>query len=413
MSRGVVQELAAVAGMDAAIQRVVQLARERLGMDVAWVSHIQDGRLVVETLSGGLPGTPIGVGAAVQAEETYCHWALSGDIPPVVPDTQLNDVTRDMPVTAALGIRSYMGVPIRTGTGLVYGTLCCGSTSPRLDLRQRDLDILAMLAVLIEQSIEEKAQVQAGRREGAIRIRRVLDAGGPDMVYQAIHCLPSQEVVGYEALARFPPDLPGPAEWFAAASDVGLDVELQLAAVQRAITALDVLPAHTWLAINLSPVAILSDQLSALIPPHHAARIVIEMTEHEQVSDYAGLRTAMARLRRLGIRFAADDAGSGYAGMRHLIEIRPDLIKMDYHLTHDIDADPARAAMATALHAFAAATSTVLLAEGVETEDELRAVVDVGITLAQGYHLGRPTDLQTIRRTTEEQAVWRHSSLAR
>lgn len=402
MLRGVVQELAAVAGVESAIQRIVQLARERMGMDLAWVSHFQDGHMVVQTLSGALPGTPVATGFTAELHGTYCLRALVGDIPPVVPDTRANPITCGMPVTTALGIGAYLGVVLRTSDGLLYGTLCCVSVSPRPDLRQRDLDVLTLLAGLIEQAIDDQTKAHAARLEVSTRIRRVLEDGGPRIVYQAIHALPDREIVGYEALSRFPADLPGPAEWFAAAAEVDLGPELQLAALQQALPALDVLPPATWLAINLSPTAICSSALPPLIPHRHAGRIVIEMTEHDEIADYDRLRTAMGGLRELGVRFAADDAGSGYAGMRHLIEIRPDLIKMDYHLTHHIDRDPARTAMATALHAFAAATGATLLAEGVETAAELATVVDLGIGLAQGHHLGRPVDLSTVGRSTAD-----------
>jgi EAL domain-containing protein (putative c-di-GMP-specific phosphodiesterase class I) len=85
-----------------------------------------------------------------------------------------------------------------------------------------------------------------------------------------------------------------------------------------------------------------------------------------------------------------DDAGAGYSGLHHILRLRPDLIKLDMSLTRDIDTDPARQALAAALVAFAYDTDSRIIAEGVETLQELETLASLGIDRAQGYLLGRP-----------------------
>ena len=119
----------------------------------------------------------------------------------------------------------------------------------------------------------------------------------------------------------------------------------------------------------------------------------MEVTEHEAISAYDELTKALGPLQKRGLRVAVDDAGAGYATFQHILRLKPDMIKLDMAITRDIDQDPARRALATALIAFARDTGSVLVAEGVETDGELDALRSLGITVAQGYHLGRPGPL--------------------
>jgi len=119
------------------------------------------------------------------------------------------------------------------------------------------------------------------------------------------------------------------------------------------------------------------------------------VTEHARVADYDLLSRELKNLRNLGAGIAIDDAGAGYSGLQHIIQLKPDIIKLDIGLTRAIDADPARRALATALIFFARETGCVIVAEGVETNSELETLRLLGIPKVQGYFLGRPIDLQS------------------
>jgi len=118
---------------------------------------------------------------------------------------------------------------------------------------------------------------------------------------------------------------------------------------------------------------------------------VLELTEHHRIDSYDSVLGAIEGLRRHGVRLAVDDAGAGYAGLHHILRLRPEILKLDMALTRGIDADPARRALATALVHFAAEIDSMIVAEGVETTEELDTLTSLGVQWAQGYLLGRPT----------------------
>lgn len=117
---------------------------------------------------------------------------------------------------------------------------------------------------------------------------------------------------------------------------------------------------------------------------------MLEVTEHASVSDYSLIAAELAPLRRKGLTLAVDDAGAGFASFRHILKLKPDVIKLDISLIHSIDTDIGCRALAAALIRFAEETGSKVVAEGVETAAELHVLRELGISLAQGYLLGRP-----------------------
>jgi PAS domain S-box-containing protein len=238
-------------------------------------------------------------------------------------------------------------------------------------------------------------QARAEERQARLaRIEHVLGARAISMVFQPISDLATGDVVGAEALARFsatpvrPPDV-----WFAEAADVGLAVELELLAVKLALAQLHRLPPRAYLALNISPATLCTPAAAELFGRTASRRIVVELTEHSQVDDYDALHAALKPLRAAGIRVAVDDAGSGFASLRHILNIHPDIIKVDISITRHIDTDPARRALAAALVTFGHEIGATLIAEGVETCGELETLRALGVTSGQGYHLGQPAPL--------------------
>jgi len=118
--------------------------------------------------------------------------------------------------------------------------------------------------------------------------------------------------------------------------------------------------------------------------------LVLEVTEHVPVDDYAALRTAIESLPA-SVRVAVDDAGSGVANFGHILELRPAFLKLDIGLVRGIDTDLSRQALMVGLLHFARESASQTIAEGVETESELAALRTLGVPFAQGYLLGRPS----------------------
>ncbi|HSO14917.1 MAG TPA: EAL domain-containing protein [Arthrobacter sp.] len=212
--------------------------------------------------------------------------------------------------------------------------------------------------------------------------------------FQPIHCLGSGTIVGAEALSRFPRSgSTSPEAWFMQAASIGMEVELELLALRTAMSAADKLPQDMYLAINLSPRVCLDPRVLATVTQGsiHPSRLVLEVTERQEVDDYEDLLRLLSPLRTSGMRLAIDDAGAGYASMRHIIRLKPDLIKLDRAIIRDIDTEASHRALGAAMVSFAAETGALLVAEGIETTAELNTVTSLGMAAGQGYLLGKPT----------------------
>ena len=197
------------------------------------------------------------------------------------------------------------------------------------------------------------------------------------------------------------------------AAAVGLSDELEIAALETALEAAQELPACIYVALNISPSACLDPRLPDILERSGLAfeRIVLELTERLKVEEYGPLNYALEPLRRRGLRTAVDDAGSGFASMRHVLHVRPEIIKLDRTLITGIQDDEGRLALGAAMSEFARRIGATLVAEGIETEAELAAVTGLGMAAGQGFLLGRPTvnelDWENWRRhSTASTAQW-------
>ncbi|MGH2637341.1 MAG: EAL domain-containing protein [Actinomycetota bacterium] len=252
----------------------------------------------------------------------------------------------------------------------------------------------APVAFGIAEQLESRQQPSRRRRLQRERVERVIEQREFSMVFQPIVDLDDGAMVGAEALARFT-TLPmrSPEAWLAEADAVGLLVDLDLALANASLDALPGLPADAYLTVNVAPETAVSDRLPKLLKQTVPTRVVLEMTEHAPVDDYDTLRAALRTPRVSGVRIAVDDAGAGFASLRHIVRLEPDLIKLDITLTRDIDSDPVRQALAVALVSFARQIGAEVIAEGVETQRQLDALRGAGIRFAQGFYLGRPGPL--------------------
>ncbi len=224
------------------------------------------------------------------------------------------------------------------------------------------------------------------------RVRAMTDmiAGGEfHTVFQPICDLATGVPVGYEALTRFP--AAAPDVMFAQASELGVGLDLEVATVNRALELAQGLPSGCYLSINASPELVGSRFLCARLAGMQRD-MVVELTEHDAVSHYGDMRALLDELRSLA-RIAVDDTGSGYSSLQHLVELAPDVIKIDIALVRNIDSDAAKQAMVDAVTSFAERTGASVVAEGIETEAQRHTLRTLGLHLGQGYLLGRPAPL--------------------
>lgn len=256
-------------------------------------------------------------------------------------------------------------------------------------------EIVCSTRSLVDRRTVEKLSSEEHRRSLG-RIQAILESETIDPVYQPIYELSSGRAIACEALSRFPGDPErSPDRWFAEAWDVGLGVPLELLAVRIAATALARLPAGISLCLNASPPTIFSEGFLGCLG-RDTGRVTVELTEHLHVDDYEGFTGRLGPLREAGGTVAIDDFGAGYASLRHILKVRPDQIKLDISLTERIDENQVAHALATSLVSFADEVGVEVVAEGIETEEQLDALLEIGFRYGQGFYFGVPGPLDEV-----------------
>ena len=362
-----------------------------LDMEVAFVAEFAGGRRRFRYVESSLKQVPIAVGDSDPIEQSYCQRVIDGRLPELIQDASLYPAALEIPATAALPIGAHLSVPLYMGNGDIYGTFCCFSTRPNFTLGDRDLTIMHLFADFTSRQIDRELATAKARQEIIQRIESVLEPESFTMVYQPIVDLVANQIIGFEALTRFwARPIRSPDVWFNEAAEVGLSEALEMAAIAKALTGLQQLPNDVYLSINVSPDNILNHAIHRTLEGMPLHRLVLEVTEHVAIPDYAEFGQCLAPLRDRGIRLAVDDAGAGYASFLHILKLNPDIIKLDIGLIRHIDTDATRRALTAALVGFARETNSKIVAEGVETASELSTLQQLQVNKAQGYLLGHP-----------------------
>ena len=247
------------------------------------------------------------------------------------------------------------------------------------------VDLAPQLSAMMLPGVDDAVST-AGDRD---RITRLLETDGMWPVYQPIVSLPVGEVVGYEGLTRFA-DGTRPDLAFALAGRLGLGADLEIEAARRILAGAHGLPEDAWLSLNLSAATLLSVDLRPVVADYPRS-LMLEITEHDLVTDYGAVIDAVDRLGGVGL--SVDDAGSGYASLRHVYELRPSMVKLDRAWVADIDRDPVRRALIGGLLDFTRATGARLVGEGIERQEEADVLAELGVPFGQGYLFGRPAPI--------------------
>ncbi len=359
------------------------------------------------------------LGLTLPREDTLQGRAIAGGRPQIshdpIADPELTDDVRA--IGARLGIGSLVVIPLmHRGSGIGALSLTSVDTAK---FTERDVAAMEATARFISALIGSHTELASmlddflgdprheGRdlaaqflasvllpdmaREDALHqhVSDLLAAPSPlSAVYQPIVHLASEAVVGFEGLCRFPSgDERSPAYWFDVARRLGRGVPLELAALSRVLADVDRVPGDCFIAVNASPSTAIDPRLhDALLGVRRP--VVLEITEHEPFPD--GLHDALKPLRDSGIRLAIDDAGAGYASFTQMLQLRPDIIKIDGSLTSGIDHDPAKRALVTAIVRLCAEMGATTIAEAIERRDEQATLTELGVEWGQGYLFGRP-----------------------
>ncbi|MEP6618139.1 MAG: EAL domain-containing protein [bacterium] len=372
-------------------RRYLGLARTSLGMEQAWVAeHTGRGQIVcavdgVTDLIDLSEGMKVPCDCPLRVERQGADGTtVVGSVPTRANDDShpVDHVWRD--------VNSYASTPVRLADGRIFGTLSCASRDRRMDLGPSDARLLRALAGALGEEITVFAARAESRDARRAEIEQVITGDGLHMVAQPIVRLDTMASVGFEALSRFDASPFKPDRWFSDAASLGVGLPLELTAIRRGLALLDQMPEESYISVNASPSAMCSEDLLDALATVDARRVVIELTEHHSVSNYDSLRGRLANIRGQGARVAVDDAGAGYASFRHILNLRPDMIKLDRGLISGISTDRARQALVSALMHFATGLGAVVVAEGIETSEELECAAYLGVSLGQGYFIARP-----------------------
>lgn len=371
----------------AGLERLVEMAHRHLGLDVAVASEFAGGVQVVRALAGDGASYGLTLGDGPSLADTYCARMVAGDIPNLIDDCRNDLRVSHLPATGRANIGAYVGVPLRTTDGHMWGSLCCLSHDADTSLDERDVRFLTMVADMFADDLTEQRR-RAERKE---RLSQLIETEDLQVACQPVVDLRTGEVLGMEALSRFPPPMQ-PDEAFPAAHQLGLGLELERLAVRKALRLIPELAPWQFLAFNVSPdVAVTLARNVGFPATLRLTRLVMEITEHSMVGSYPALLDGLSELRRRGLRIGVDDAGAGYASLRHIVELKPDFVKIDRSLVHGVSGDHARRIAISSFVLLALDLGATVIAEGIETRDDLSALEDLGVDAGQGYLLARPT----------------------
>jgi EAL domain-containing protein (putative c-di-GMP-specific phosphodiesterase class I)/CheY-like chemotaxis protein len=285
--------------------------------------------------------------------------------------------------------------PMRLGDRMVgifvLGTMRTGEAdAPAGDVLAATIDYAAVATAVLGPALAERGRETNERH----LLERVISEQAFHPVFQPIVGLSEGEVVGYEALTRFADGTP-PDRRFAEAGRLGLGRQFEEATLAAIMHAAEQLPAGMWLSLNISPELVLQSGWLADQIQGTRRRLVVELTEHAPIDDYESLRQTLRALPS-SIAIAVDDAGAGYASLRHIYELRPTFVKLDMGLVRGVERDPLRQALIAGLVHFADDTGSRLIAEGIETEAEASVMRRLHVSIGQGYLFGRPVDVSEL-----------------
>ncbi len=380
---------------DEQIAQLLRTARASLGLGLAFLSRLDGTTQHMEVIESSFPWV-FKDGNTQPQEGSFCQAILDGRLPAVIPDVMALPEAKRLPAARfPLRLRSYVSVPVTLSDGRVWGTFCAAGFRRDRDLARRDQALMEVLARAAAVIIEPTVVKDERQSEILRRMRPVLEDGGPSVVLQPIVDLQTGARTGAEALSRFPAGWGlAPDVCFGQAHEVGLGDQLELLALHRAGGLLQQVPGY--LGMNISPATLLTEAAELVLSALPLDRVLLELSEHDQVADYPTLMQVLQPFRAAGMRLAIDDVGAGFSSLRHIVMTAPDVLKIDRSLVAGVGQDDVLQVLVRSMVDFAAGLGSTVVAEGIETEQDAQVLRDLGVHHGQGWLFGRPGPVEQL-----------------
>ena len=345
----------------------------------------------------------IALAAMHQPDIALVDYKMPGGGPAAIRGIRAKSPATRVVGLSAYGNRTSVHEMLRAGAmGYVVKGSSVDEIRHAIDLALRDqAPLSAEVGADVVRALTERLQADdlafERRHEFRRRIELAIQPGAIDPVFQPVVDLQSRRLLGYEGLMRLPADREKPVEqWLEDAVVAGLGIDLEAAAIRAIADKLPFLPPDLRIGVNVSPAAVLTDEVSDLLASLGPQTMVVELTEHAEVEDYDSLASCLAGLRSAGLRISIDDVGAGFASLRHILRLSPDSLKIDRSVSGSCEDDPAALALVRALVSFADALGIDVIAEGIESAAAAELLRDLGVRYGQGYHFGRPAPVEEI-----------------
>lgn len=364
--------------------------------------------------------------------ESIYGWQATDHLLSLVSKTLRDSRGRALPTQSVLAQFGVYGgtfvafLPLAVGTRTPAEVLdgCASALQARLEERFRSPEFETMsppvaftvgyaalsnepffrLERLIYRALEEAAafpEASDSKRRNADRteLRRILDDGDIDVVFQPVVDLDNSSILGYEAFCRGPRDttLEKPEALFATSGVSSLGMELDLLCQRRALEKAAAIGSGSKLFLNALPASLLDpgfrDHLLRDLPAGlqiGAEDIVLEIADREAIDDFKQFEIEVGELRTRGFLLGVDDVGTGAGSLQTIAEIKPDFIKVDGSLIRDIHSSLVKQEVLRSLAKVARSIHATLVAEGIETSEDLAAVKECGVRYGQGFFFAPP-----------------------
>ena len=258
--------------------------------------------------------------------------------------------------------------------------------------------LVRIKAILKRTSSAISSLTQQERNEKIMQLRKIIDAQEIKTLYQPIVLMSSRQPLGYEALTRGPKGtfFENPLNLFAVANEANMSFELDTLCLSQSVKNAERFIKESKLFLNADASVLNSEYLRNLeflrgskIPP---SQICIEITERTCISNFSQLSSNLSNLKPVGVMFVIDDLGEGYASLKAIVELKPEFIKIDMSLIRNINADLVKQSLVQIICDLARKINSHLIAEGIETEEEYKTLLELGLEYGQGYLFAKPAE---------------------